>query len=38
VSGLLVTHQGKVVGAFGVSGLDEEQDSAPAHLALEIVK
>jgi len=27
-----------VVGAIGVSGLDEEQEAALAHLALEVVK
>ena len=36
--GFPVFHQGKVVGAIGVSGLDEEQETALAHLALEVVK
>jgi uncharacterized protein GlcG (DUF336 family) len=31
-------HQGKVVSAIGVSGLDEEQEAALGPLALEVVK
>jgi glc operon protein GlcG len=36
--GYPVMHQGKVVGAIGVSGLSEEEDAALARLALEVVK
>jgi glc operon protein GlcG len=36
--GFPVLHQGKVVGAIGISGLDEEQETVLAHLALEVVK
>ena len=36
--GYPVMHQGKVVGAVGVSGLTEEEDAALARLALEVVK
>jgi glc operon protein GlcG len=36
--GFPVLHQGKVVGAIGVSGLDEEQEAALARLAMDVVK
>ncbi len=36
--GFPVIHQGKVVGAIGVSGLSEEEDAALARHALEVVK
>ena len=36
--GFPVMHQGKVVGAIGISGLDEDEETALANLALEVVK
>jgi len=36
--GFPVVHQGKVVGAIGISGLDEEEEAALARLALDVVK
>ncbi len=36
--GFPVIHQGAVVGAIGISGLDEEQEAALARIALEVVK
>ena len=36
--GFPVIHDGKVVGAIGISGLDEEEETALARLALEVVK
>ncbi len=36
--GFPVIHQGAVVGAIGISGLDEEEEAALARLALEVVK
>jgi len=36
--GFPVIHQGRVIGAVGVSGLTEEEDVALARLALETVK
>jgi glc operon protein GlcG len=36
--GFPAMHDGKVVGAIGISGLDEEQETKLARLALELVK
>ena len=36
--GFPVVHDGKVVGAIGISGLDEEEETALARIALDLVK
>lgn len=36
--GFPVVHEGKVVGAIGISGLDEQEETALARLALDVVK
>ncbi len=36
--GFPVIHQGAVVGAIGISGLDEEQEAALARIALDVLK
>jgi glc operon protein GlcG len=36
--GFPVIHEGQIIGAIGVSGLDEEQEAALANLALGMIK
>jgi glc operon protein GlcG len=36
--GFPILHDGKIVGAIGISGLDEEQETALARLAMETLK